>query len=64
VSSLLWLLVCAYLIVAATTQLEAELRPARGAKIDAATLCVLALCFAATWPVRGVRSALRRLGWR
>ena len=61
-SPFFWLLACVYLIVAATTLLEAELRPIRGARPEAAALCVHALCFAATWPIRAVRSTLRHFG--
>ncbi len=61
---LFWLLACAYLIVAATTLLEAELRPVRGARPEAAALCLSALCFAAAWPIRAVRFALQYLDRR
>jgi hypothetical protein len=61
VSPLFWLLACAYLIVAATSLHEAELRPARSARPAVAALCLSALGFAAAWPIRAARSALRHL---
>jgi hypothetical protein len=61
VPPLFWLLVCAYLIVAATTLHEAELRPARRGGPEVVALCLCALGFAAAWPIRAARSALRYL---
>jgi hypothetical protein len=53
-----WLLLCAYAIVAATTLLHAEIRPAAGAKPSQTTLCLCALLFAAAWPIRAVAGAI------
>jgi hypothetical protein len=56
-----WLLVGAYLMVAAATLLEAEFRPARGAAPGPLAFCLAALLFAATWPLRAARGVWRRL---
>lgn len=61
-ASLFWLGVCVYLVVAATTLLDVELRPAALAQPTVAEFCILALLFAASWPMRAVRRGLRRLG--
>ena len=58
-----WLIVCAYLLVAAFTLLRAQFRAAEDVAPGIFTLCFAALVFAATWPSRAVRRALRLFGW-
>jgi hypothetical protein len=60
--SLLWLFVCAYLVVAASSLYAVEIRPVARPEPGTVELCLLALLFAASWPLRAARWALRRLG--
>ena len=55
----LWLLGGGYLIVAAASLIEVDLRAAAGTQPSALNFCVAALVFAAMWPVRAVRGLLR-----
>ena len=55
----LWLLAGGYLIVAAASLLEVDLRAAAGTRPSAASYCIAALAFAAIWPIRAIRRMLR-----
>ena len=57
-----WLIACIYLLVAAASLLEADVRPVEGLDAGPFIVCLAALLFAAMWPVRAVRSFLHRLG--
>jgi hypothetical protein len=62
-SSVLWFLACAYLFVAALTLALADFRPADDMPTGQPVLFVVALVYAAAWPVRTLRRALRFAGW-
>jgi hypothetical protein len=55
----LWLLAGGYLIIAAASLLEVDFRAAAGTRPSALNFCIAALAFAAMWPIRAVRNALR-----
>jgi hypothetical protein len=55
----LWLLAGSYLIVAAASLLEVEFRAAAGTRPRAINVCIAALVFAGTWPLRAIRRLMR-----
>jgi hypothetical protein len=59
--SAVWVLVGAYLLVAAATLAEAEFRPARSAAPGPVAYCAAALLFAGTWPLRAARGLWHRI---
>lgn len=56
-----WLVVCAYLVVAAVCLLEADFTIHRPGPLGSARICLAALVFAAGWPLRVAAWTFRRL---
>jgi hypothetical protein len=59
-SSLVWALLSAYLVIACVVVFETEFRTPRNSPAGHAIICVVALVFAATWPLRAMQRLLRR----
>jgi hypothetical protein len=59
-----WLFAGGYLIIAAASLLEVDLRAAAGTRPPAANFCIAALVFAAMWPIRAFRGLMRACGCR
>ena len=57
-----WLVVSAYLLVAALCLGRAQFRAADDVVPGTFALCIVALVFAATWPLRAARRAFRLFG--
>lgn len=55
----LWLLAAGYLIVAAASLLEVDVRAVAGARPAAINVCIAALLFAGMWPLRAIRGLIR-----
>jgi hypothetical protein len=57
------LVISTYLLIAALSLLRAQFRAADGVEAGPLTVCVVALVFAAAWPLRAARRALHLIGW-
>lgn len=55
----LWLLAGGYLIVAAASLLEVDVRAVAGTRPAGISVCIAALVFAGMWPVRAIRRLIR-----
>ena len=58
--SLIWALLSAYLMVAGVVVFETDFRTPRHSLAGHAIICVVALVFAATWPLRVVQRLFQR----
>lgn len=59
-SSLVWALLSAYLVVAGVVVFETDFRTPEKSAAGHAIVCLVALVFAASWPVRLVQRLLQR----
>jgi hypothetical protein len=57
-SNLVWAGLCFYLVIAAASILQADFQSSRDGASGALAVCVVALAFAAFWPVRLLRFLL------
>ena len=60
VSTLIWAVLSAYLVVAGVVVFETDFRTPRNSPAGHAIICVVALLFAASWPLRVVQRLVRR----
>jgi hypothetical protein len=58
-----WLVVSGYLLIAVLVLARAQFRTAEGVTPGPFILCFIALVFAAAWPLRVLRRALRLFDW-
>jgi hypothetical protein len=58
--SLLWAVLSAYLVIAGVVVFETDFRTPRNSPAGHAIICVVALVFAATWPLRVVQRLFQR----
>jgi hypothetical protein len=58
--SLIWALLSAYLMIAGVVVFETDFRTPRNNLAGHAIICVVALAFAATWPLRVVQRLFQR----
>jgi len=61
-SSLAWALLSGYLIVAGVVIFETDFRTARNSPASHLVVCLVALAFAAAWPLRVVQRLMQRDG--
>ena len=59
-SNFIWAVLSAYLVVAGLVVFDTEFRAPRNSLAGHAIICVVALVFAATWPLRLVQRLFQR----
>jgi hypothetical protein len=59
-SSLVWALLSAYLVIAGVVVFDTDFRTPRNSLAGHAIICVVALAFAASWPLRLVQRLFQR----
>lgn len=59
-SSVIWAVLSAYLVIAGVVVFETDFRTPRKSLAGHAIICVVALLFAASWPLRVVQRLLQR----